>query len=99
PLNAPSIEEMRTAAVGLALCIAIGSADIAGRPTISADANECAPPFNVGFKVVRIDRLDTAVWYPTSGREIDVTYAKGVNGRALKDGPINRCARVPLVVF
>ena len=65
----------------------------------STVAPECASSFNVGFKVVRVENLNVGVWYPTSGNEVDSQYASNVRGRALKNGPVNSCARFPLVVF
>jgi predicted dienelactone hydrolase len=86
---------MRTAALGLALAIACA----AGPARTAAAAAACEAPFNVGFKVVRVENRNVGVWYPTSGAEADFQYASNVRGRALRDGPVDSCARFPLVVF
>jgi len=74
-------------------------AGMTGLASASAIAAECRAPFSVGFKVVRVENLNVGVWYPTTGQEADVQYASNVKGRALKDGPVDSCARFPLVVF
>jgi predicted dienelactone hydrolase len=59
----------------------------------------CQPPLSVGFKVVRVGSMNVGVWYPTTGDEADIDYAKNVKGRARQDGPVDSCARFPLIVF
>jgi predicted dienelactone hydrolase len=89
---------MRAATIA-ALAAAVVVAAIGARPRATLAAESCGRPFSVGYRVVQVDKLNVGVWYPTSGAETDFTYAKGVKGRALKDGPVERCTRAPLVVF
>ena len=84
---------MRAAAV--CLLVAIAGSSVPRNAAIAA----CEPPFDVGFKVVRAGSANVGVWYPTSGDDSDLEYAKNVKGRARRDGAIESCARFPLVAF
>src|SRR5262245_23262766 len=84
---------MRAAAV--CLLVAMAGSSVPRSAAIAA----CEPPFHVGFKVVRAGDTNVGVWYPATGDEADLEYAKNVKGRARKDGAIDGCARFPLVAF
>src|SRR5262245_15446381 len=85
---------MRGAALTLLVVIAGSSA-----PARIAAVAACQPPLEVGFKVVRVGGMNVGVWYPTTGGEADIDYAKNVKGRARTDGAADSCARCPRVVF
>src|SRR5262245_45298145 len=85
---------MRAAALSLLLAVAGTSV-----PSAPAPLAACQPPLEVGFKVVRVGGMNAGVWYPTTGGEADIDYAKNVKGRARRDGAAESCARFPLVVF
>src|SRR5262245_11553464 len=81
-----------------ALCLLVAMAGPSVPAPVAAIA-ACESPFEVGFKVVRVGGMNVGVWYPASGDEADVDYAKNVKGRARRDGAADSCARFPLVVF
>src|SRR5262245_20862868 len=82
-----------------ALSLLIGIAGASAPAPVTAVGAACQLPFNVAFKVARVGGMNVGVWYPTTADEADVEYAKNVKGRARKDGPIESCARFPLVAF
>src|SRR5262245_53389023 len=81
-----------------ALCLLVAMAGPSVPAPVAAIA-ACESPFEVGFKVVRAGSTNVGVWYPASGDEADLEYAKNVKGRARRDGAADSCARFPLVVF
>jgi predicted dienelactone hydrolase len=90
---------MRAAALTLLVTIAATMAAAFAPPPTAAVAAACQPPFDVGFKVVRAGSTNVGVWYPATGDEANLEYAKNVKGRARKDGALDSCARFPLVAF
>jgi len=63
-------------------------------------ASLCDAPYKVGFRIVRVGKLTSALWYPTVSPERRHAYADGTRTEVAADGaPLVTCGLFPLVVF
>lgn len=61
---------------------------------------KCQAPFSVGYRIVKFNGVQTAIWYPSSDNENNFEYSKDFTSKLAREGiPNSECGRFPLILF